>query len=301
MDAQPSWKPTGDALTFSQLQAPAPADIFWGIYSAPRNGMGSDQVTQQLESEIGRQFTGQRIYQNMTTARVPTPDMERLASTGGYIYLNINSFSIVNGHSVCAPWADVAAGRYDARWTEIAREITNFGYTIHFGYHHEMTNNTGHHPVCGTPADYVRAYNHLHDLFNRLGVTNVQWVWAPTASAFNTGVAGRYQPANYDVLAVDGYSRTYKWRTPGEIFAAAHRFAVAHGKSMLIGEVGCDEFPRMPLRKARWLQAAANMFHAWTDLQAVLWTNTGAKNYRFWLDSSPQSLTMFRMAGVRFK
>ena len=230
--AQPSWKPTGDALAFAQLQAPAPADIFWGIYSAPRDGMSSDQVIEQLESEVGRQFTGERIYQNLTTAQVPTPDMERLASIGGYIYLNINSFSVVNGRSVCARWADVAAGRYDARWTEIAQEIKDFGYTIHLGYHHEMTNDTGHHPVCGTAADYRRAYNHLHDLFTRLGVTNVQWVWAPTASAFITGVAWRYEPANYDVLGVDGYSRTYKWRTPAQIFVAAHRFAVAHGKAI---------------------------------------------------------------------
>ncbi len=301
MDAQPSWKPTGDALAFAQLQAPTPADVFWGIYSAPRDGMSSDQVVEQLESEVGRQFTGERIYQNLTTAQVPTPDMERLASIGGYIYLNVNSFSVVNGRSVCARWADVAAGRYDARWTEIAQEIKDFGYTIHFGYHHEMTNDTAHHPVCGTAADYRRAYNHLHDLFTRLGVTNVQWVWAPTASAFITGVAWRYEPANYDVLAVDGYSRTYKWRTPAQIFVAAHRFAVARGKAMLIGEVGCDEYPRMPLRKALWIQSAADMFQGWGDLQAVLWTNTGAKNYRFWLDSSRPSLTLFTMAGARFK
>src|SRR5205823_2303086 len=52
MDGQPSWKPTGDAITFAQLQAPAPADIFWGIYSAPRDGMGSTQVIEQLESEV---------------------------------------------------------------------------------------------------------------------------------------------------------------------------------------------------------------------------------------------------------
>jgi Tol biopolymer transport system component len=301
MDAQPSWKPTGDALTFSQLAAPAPADVFWGIYSAPRNGMSSGEVTRQLEGEIGRDFTGQRIYQNMTTARVPTPDMERLASIGGYIYLNINSFTRVNGRSVCALWADVAAGRYDGRWAQIAQEIKNFGYLIHLGYHHEMTNDSVHHPVCGTAADYRRAYNHLHDLFTRLGVTNVQWVWAPTASAFNLGVAWRYQPSHYDVLGVDGYSRTSGWRTPAQIFVTAHRFAMAHDKALLIGEVGCDEYPRSPMRKALWIQSAAGMFHGWSDLQAVLWTNTGAKNYRFWLDSSRPSITLFTMAGAQFK
>jgi len=129
----------------------------------------------------------------------------------------------------------------------------------------------------------------------------VQWVWAPTASAFIAGIAGRYQPSQYDVVAVDGYSRTPTWRTPAQIFVAAHRFAMAQDKALLIGEVGCNEYPRVPMRKANWIQTAADMFHGWSDLQAVLWTNTGAKGYRYWLDSSRPSLTMFTMAGARFK
>jgi len=129
----------------------------------------------------------------------------------------------------------------------------------------------------------------------------VRWVWAPTASSFNMGTAGRYMPSSFDIVGVDGYSRTRKWRTPSQIFSAAHRFALAHGKSLLIGEVGCDEFPGAPTRKANWLLAASNMFHGWTDLRAIMWTNTGAKRHLFWLDSSPQSLTIFRMVGVRFQ
>ena len=82
-------------------------------------------MIEQLEAS-GPAVHGQRIYQNLTTARVPRPTWSGLASIGGYIYLNINSFSVVNGRSVCARWADVAAGRYDARWSEIAQEIKDF-------------------------------------------------------------------------------------------------------------------------------------------------------------------------------
>ena len=202
---------------------------------------------------------------------------------------------------MCARWSDIAAGRYDGRWTTIAQQIQAFGYVIHLGFHHEMANDNAHHPACGTAADYVHAYDHIHSLFTRLGVTEVRWVWAPTASSFNMGTAGRYMPSSFDIVGVDGYSRTRKWRTPSQIFSAAHRFALAHGKSLLIGEVGCDEFPGAPTRKANWLLAASNMFHGWTDLRAIMWTNTGAKRHLFWLDSSPQSLTIFRMVGVRFQ
>ena len=300
-DGQPSWRPGGKAIAFSSAAAQPGSNAAWGIYSAPRGGLSGDQLISRLESEIGRQFSGERIYQNLSTVKIPTADMLDLASKGGLIYLNINSFFVRAGHSFCARWADVAEGKYDAQLTTIANEIIAFNYPIDLGYHHEMTNNVPHHPACGTPSDYVHAYNHIHELFNRLGVTIVTWVWAPTASSFAQHTAWRYVPSSYDVVGVDGYNRIGHWRSAAQIFTAAHQFALSHGKPLLIGEIGSDEWPGYPLRKAYWLQSAANMFRSWDDLQGIMWTNTGADGHRFWLDSSTASLTMFRMAGVHFR
>jgi len=300
-EGQPSWRPGGKAIAFSSAAAQPPSNAVWGIYSAPRGALNGDQLISHLETEIGRQFTGERIYQNFSTVRIPTKDMLHLASIGGLIYLNINSFFVHGTHSWCARWADVANGRYDAALTRIAQEVIAFGYPMDVGFHHEMTNNTSHHPACGTPGDYVRAYNHIHTLFNRLGVTTVQWVWAPTATSFIRHTASRFMPASFDVVGVDGYNRRSHWRSPEEIFSAAHAFALAHGKPLLIGEIGSDEWPGQPLRKAYWLHNAANLFLSWHDLKGIMWTNTGADGHRFWIDSSTASLTMFRMAGVHFR
>jgi Tol biopolymer transport system component len=300
-EGQPSWRPSGRAIAFSSAPAAPPSTAAWGIFSAPRGGLSGDQMIANLESEIGRDFTGERIYQNLTTVTIPTPDMLDLASKGGLIYLNINSFFVRDGHSYCARWADVADGKYDAQLTRIAQEIIAFDYPIDLGFHHEMTNNNRHHPACGTPWDYVRAYNHIHALFDRLGVTIVTWVWAPTASSFIRHTAWRYVPASFDVVGVDGYNRAGYWRSPATIFSAAHQFALSHGKQLLIAEIGSDEWPGRPLAKAYWLQSAANLFHSWTDLQGIMWTNTGADGHRFWLDSSTAALTMFRIASVHFR
>jgi len=301
IDVQPAWKPTGTAFAFSSGVAPPPSQADWGIYSASRGGLSGDQLIAQLQTDIGRQFSAERFYQNFSTFDVPTTDMTDLASRGALIYLNVNSFFVRDGHSSCAPWADVAAGRYDSLLTHFAQEIIAFDYPIDLGFNHEMTNDVPHHPVCGTPADYVRAYNHIHALFGSLGVTTVTWVWAPTASSFIHHTAERYVPAGYDVVGVDGYNRARRWRSPSYIFTAAHQFAVKHGKALLIGEIGCDEWPGLPYRKAFWIQSAAAMFQSWSDLQAIIWTNTGADGHRFWLDSSGPSLTMFRMASVHFR
>ena len=300
-DGQPSWRPGGKAIAFSSAAADPPSNAVWGIFSAPRGGLSSDQLIAHLESEIGRKFSGERIYQNLSTVRIPTPDMLDLASRGGLIYLNINSFFVRGGHSFCARWADVADGRYDAQLTTIAQKIIAFGYPMDLGFHHEMTNNNSHHPACGTPVDYVRAYTHIHTLFNRLGVTTVTWVWAPTASSFVQHTAWRYVPSSFDVVGADGYNRMGHWRSAAQIFTAAHQFALSHGKPLLIAEIGSDEWPGYPLRKAYWLQNAAHLFQSWSDLQGILWTNTGADGHRFWLDSSVASLTMFRMASVHFR
>jgi Tol biopolymer transport system component len=300
-DGQPSWRPSGKAIAFSSAAAEPPSSAAWGIFSAPRGGLDGDQLISRLESEIGRQFSGERIYQNLSTVKIPTSDMLDLASKGGLIYLNINSFFVRGGHSFCARWADVAGGKYDAQLSRIAEEIIAFDYPIDLGYNHEMTNSVPHHPACGMPGDYVRAYNHIHALFDRLGVTIVTWVWTPTASSFIRHTAGQYLPSNFDVVGVDGYNRAGHWRSAAEIFTAAHAFALSHGKPLLIGEIGSDEWPGQPLRKAYWLQSAAHLFQSWSDLQGIMWTNTGADGHRFWLDSSTASLTMFRMAGVHFR
>ena len=300
-EGQPSWRPTGKAIAFSSAEADAPSSAAWGIYSAPRGGLSGDQMIGRLESSIGRKFSGERIYQNLSTVKIPTADMLDLASRGGLIYLNINSFFVRGGHSYCARWADVADGKYDAQLTTIAQEINAFDYPMDIGFHHEMTNDNAHHPACGTASDYVRAYDHVHALFNRLGVTIVTWVWAPTASSFLQHTASRYVPSSFDVVGVDGYNRMGHWRSAAQIFTAAHQFALSHGKPLLVAEIGSDEWPGYPLRKAYWLQNAAHLFQSWSDLQGILWTNTGADGHRFWLDSSVASLTMFRMAGVHFR
>jgi Tol biopolymer transport system component len=301
-DRQPAWRPTGTALTFARSPAAPPSGAVWGIYSADRNGLSGDQVIATLENEIGRHFNGRRIYQNMTTAKIPTPAMTKLANRGGYIYLNINSFSINSqGQSVCTRWADVASGRHDARWTQIADEIKAFGYMVHLSFHHEMTANNPHHPACGTSSDYVRAYDHIWALFQRKGVANVRWVWSPVASAFMQGNALRYMPPHFDVVGVDGYSRGGSWRWPAQIFAAAHSFAVWHHKQFMIGEIGCDDISGNPDLKGAWYRSATTMFRGWSNLAAVMWTNTGSKGYDFWIDSSAESLAVFRQVGARFR
>jgi hypothetical protein len=257
--------------------------------------MGGQTVTSHIESLVGRSFGGQRIYSNMSYD-FPEGDDQLVASEGGVIYHNINSWYLnASGNKVCRPWAAVAAGADQPWWIAQAQNIKAFDYPIFLSFNHEPTVDVPVHPSCGTPADFRAAYDHLVQLFAAQGVSNVRWVWTLTASTFNGGNGGptAWEPAHYNVVGVDGYARASRWRTPKEVFQAAEDFARLRGKRLLVGEIGCEELPGKPSAKADWITRAATMFKSWGNVEAVMWTN----DTPYSIDSSPQALNAFAAAG----
>lgn len=283
----------------SPSPAPSPSPgtgrTVWGIYSAARDSLGGQDVTRYIESLVGRSFGGQRIYSNMSYS-LPEKDDLHVASEGGVIYHNINSFYLdASGNKVCRPWADVAAGVYDPWWIGQAQNIKAFAYPVLLSFNHEPTVDAPNHPLCGTPDEFRAAYDHLVQLFADQGVTNVTWVWTLTAATFNGQKGGptAWEPSRYDIVGVDGYNRASKWRTPQEVFQAAEDFSRLRGKPLLVGELGVEELPGNPSAKADWIRAVAEMFKSFGNVTAIMWSN----DTPYWVDSSPQALEAFIAAG----
>jgi hypothetical protein len=246
-----------------------------------------------FEQEVGRPFMASRHYHALDNLGMNDAVSTLVASRGGVAYFGLNS----QVGKTCVPWADVAAGKYDAYLHRIAASAVAFGHPVFFAWNHEMVNNCN----TGTPAQYVASWTHVRSVFQADGATNVRYVWTPTASMFRRGTAAAYEPpaGQFDYVGVDGYNKSVKkWRTPDEIFSAAHAFAVAAGKPLFVGEIGCAEDPLHPTAKADWITGATQMFVGWGDVQAVIWTNTISKA-DYWADTSPQSLTAFVGAGTQ--
>jgi hypothetical protein len=112
-----------------------------------------------------------------------------------------------------------------------------------------------------TPADYVAAWRHVHDVFTAAGATNVRWVWCPNSDPQRqmTNLASLFPGNAYvDWTCLDGYNRDAPWTSFSRIFGSTYRriMKLAPGKPMILGEVastgqGGD--------KARWI---TGMFHA---------------------------------------
>jgi mannan endo-1,4-beta-mannosidase len=105
--------------------------------------------------------------------------------------------------------AGIAAGRTDRYIARFARAIRALNLPVALSFGHEMNGNWYPWGVnAATPAQFVAAWRHVHDLFARYGATNVIWVWNPnTIDALPQVQLRPYYPGDsyVDWVGVTGY------------------------------------------------------------------------------------------------
>ena len=78
--------------------------------------------------------------------------------------------------------ASIIDGRHDAYIDMYAQSIAAFGQPVTIRLMHEMNGNWypwGSGVNGNDPGEFALAWQHVHDRFTALGVTDVQWLWAP--------------------------------------------------------------------------------------------------------------------------
>lgn len=279
-------------------QADEQHDSLWGL------GVSNAAVDPEgLQRSMGRTFQAIGIYSQLTGMDYPTASARRSAQDGADIYLNINSWRLVDGVKVCYPFAKYPSHTYDAYLQQWVNALRSFDYDRTFlTFTHEPTVEREAQPGCGSAAAYIAAYDYVYRYFRSHGVT-YPFVWWMVASSFVQGHARDWQPpaSDFSVVGVDGYNRYLRgsWRTPEFIFTPSHDYAQQLGKSLLVGEIGSVEDPRDASRKAAWITDATELLRSW-DVDAILWNDQ--QEYR--PDSSSISLAAWvdacRDAGSAF-
>lgn len=194
------------------------------------------------------------------------------------------------------PLRDIAAGLHDTYLLEQAARVRDIGAPVAIRFGHEM--NAPWYPwgagVHGnTPADYVAAYRHVHDLFAAQGVTDVTWVWAPAAldSAHPPDLAGFYPGDAYvDWSGLTAYfdQSTDTWATA--VAPTLRRLdAVAPTKPFLLAETGVLPGPTRPAMMHdlldNLLRTPRALGFAWFDFSS-------RQDWR--IDDDPAALTALR-------
>ena len=111
--------------------------------------------------------------------------------------------------------AKIAAGVYDHHLKQYATDVRNFGCVIVLSLGHEMNgwwypwgSKTG-----TTPAEFIAAWKHVHDVFAKQHADNVIWSWDPTHQ-YKSPAPGKVAtpasewypgPSYVDWIGLDGY------------------------------------------------------------------------------------------------
>jgi hypothetical protein len=217
-------------------------------------------------------------------------------------------------------YASIAAGRQDATISRFLRamEQAAIGYhlgAIYFCFEHEA--DTGpHHAGLGTPAQFVQAWDHIHQLaasahldWNQGG--RLHWVLILTRVAYSKGLASSYWPGadEVDIVGADGYNTANcrqasaganivaaqgaKVMTPANIFSPVVSFAHTHGKlPVFIAEWASIPYSS-PAIQPEFIRQMQQFVTSNREIAAALyWNGHGhANGCDYVLNSRPSSLS----------
>ncbi|MFN8523786.1 MAG: glycosyl hydrolase [Chloroflexota bacterium] len=212
---------------------------------------------------------------------------------------------------------DIAAGRFDSYISDIASEVAEWNGPIFIRWAQEMNGTWypwGKHQ--NDPADYIAAWRHIHEIFQRKGATQVTWVWNPSEKNHPESLGLWYPGDDYvDWVAVDGYNwddaNYWKdesgntWRTPEQVWAPSFddiTTFVGREKPWMIAETATPERRGEPGKKASWICDAfrRTIPERFPRVKAVMWfqqpTDEGGKPFGWQADTSGASREAFARA-----
>ncbi|MDX6533511.1 MAG: hypothetical protein QOF68_1255, partial [Gaiellales bacterium] len=281
------------------ILVPAQGALF-GAWTKPRSGRTVQQELTYTEQQIGRRFDIHHLYYH-TDKALPSADMVSAARSGHIILMSFDPDPI----NSTPTWQEIARGDQDATLIKRAQELRDFGVPVMLNFDHEADSNIG---PFGSPADYVAAYRHVHQVFQSQGATNVIWVWNMQGVLFtdHSAADAMYPGDGYvDWVSADAYNwypgkSGSKWRSFADSFAPFHQWASQNhpDKPQMAGETGVQEDSATPDggRKAAWIGDMAATLKSWPEMKAVVWFNSN-KIYPWWYDSSAASLKAFKDVG----
>ena len=178
--------------------------------------------------------------------------------------------------------ASIIAGKHDAYIDTFATSIKEFGHPVTIRLMHEMNGNWypwGLGVNGNRPGEYVRAWQHVHDRFAALRVTDVAWMWAPNAVYTGSAPLPQLYPGDAYVDAVglsnynwgnyhrDGF--VTQWATFSALFDDSIRqLAAITTRPLWIAETGSSDKGG---NKAAWIADALAQISRRTDIAGLMW------------------------------
>jgi len=204
----------------------------------------------------------------------------------------------------------ITSGRYDAYIRQWAIDIRTLGGPVMLRPMHEMNGNW--YPWCGTvngntPAEFVKAWRHIHDIFEEEGATNVTWVWSINHVSVpdnkKNAYAAYYPGDEYvDWTSISGFnwgttSNYSSWQSFTYRYESPLKYLKKVKKPIIISEFASVEEGG---RKSAWIKDAYKRIRALSKVRGVVYydsierSKTSTQDWR--VNSSKTSLAAFKVA-----
>jgi beta-mannanase len=172
----------------------------------------------------------------------------------------------------------IIGGAHDSYIERWAREIAAYKRPVMLRFAQEMNGRwypwaesaNGNHP-----GEFVRAWRHVHAIFDRAGASNVRWVWSPVGGDIR---AEQYPgPRLVDVVGLSGFVARRRvfgghWRSFANMFGPSLNFlhALAPDKPVSLAEIGAA---RGGGHKAAWIAGMFREIERRPYVRSIVWFN----------------------------
>ncbi len=172
---------------------------------------------------------------------------------------------------------NIAGGRFDAYIRTWARTLAAFGRPVRLRFAQEMNGDWypwGANTNANTPAEFVRAWRHVHDIFTAAGARNVQWVWSPVSGAPKPYFPGLRYVDRLGVTCLNGGTAAFAegWRSFGSICGESIQqlHALAPRLPIDLAEVASAEAGGS---KAGWIRGMFAYLAHHPEVKSFIWFN----------------------------
>jgi hypothetical protein len=292
---------TGRACTKTLSKAPT-CGVLWGSDAQGASVAGLEQAT-------GRRLDIVYYFEGVDSGALPTAQQRSMVAAGHTLHINLEARQFaVAGHPEVR-WSQIAAGDFDAQLRRSAAALAALKSPLFLTFDHEA-DVPAKPQARGTPAQFVAAWRHLHQLFAAASASNVIWTWVVTGYPPNDARAAALYPGDdvVDWISWDPYDQrgcqsggvgTRPTQTFAEVAAPFYRWLETSGvkagisldKPYLISETASAYDPKDPAASAAFYRSIPAGLKQLPRIRAVtLWDeSTGKCNYKILGDAAAES------------